>query len=76
MDSLPTKCGFCGKQKAEAKILMVGPAVNWDSEQLRNSICAECLGLQMGVLANLDNALFEKLVETARKRPSEPQSLN
>jgi hypothetical protein len=74
MTSLPTKCGFCGKQKNEAKKLMIGLAVNWEGEQFQNCICDECLGIQMTVLADLDRDLFEGLVETARGNQTEPKN--
>jgi hypothetical protein len=76
MDSLSMKCSFCGKRKAEAKILMLGLIGNWDREQLHNGVCDECLGLQMATLANLNRDLFERLVEVARGEKSEPQHVN
>ena len=66
MISLPTKCAFRGKSRADVNRLMIGIAVNQDSEQFQSCICDECLGIQMTALASMDADIFEKLVETAR----------
>jgi len=76
MNELPTKCGFCGKDKLEAKRLMIGIAVIPNGEQFQSCICSECLGIQMTVLAGWDRTLFEELVETARTGLEEPEKSN
>jgi len=63
---LPTKCAFCGKDKAETKRLMTGIAVNSNADTFQSCICSECLGLQMHALATFDRSHFEELVEAAR----------
>jgi hypothetical protein len=76
MISLPTKCAFCGKSKTNVNRLMIGIAVNQDSEQFQSCICDECLGMQMTALASMDPDIFEKLVETARAFKPAPGNSN
>jgi ClpX C4-type zinc finger len=64
--SLPSCCSFCGKRKSEVRKLMIGIVMTRDGESVQNSICDECLGVQMTVVAFLDRALFDQLVQTAR----------
>jgi hypothetical protein len=64
--SLPSRCSFCGKRKSEVRKLMIGVVMTRDGESVQNSICDECLGVQMTVVAFLDRDLFDKLVQNAR----------
>ena len=64
-------CSFCGKEHPLAKRLMI--AVNFEQGgETRSSICADCLGVQMVVLAGWDPELFESLVEAARTNAIPP----
>jgi hypothetical protein len=63
---LRSACSFCGKKKTDIRKLMIGIVMTRDGEKIQNSICDECLGVQMTVVAFLDRGLFEQLVATAR----------
>lgn len=64
MPSLPTKCNFCRKEQTEGRRLML--TASTFGAKMTNSICSDCVGIQMTVLAGWDSELFETLVEWAR----------
>ncbi len=66
MPELPSACSFCAKRKSEVRNLMIGILITREDITTRNSICDECLGVQMTVVAFLNRPLFEQLVATAR----------
>ncbi len=75
--ALPSTCRFCGKQKTAVRNLMIGLVLRREGEAFPSSICDECLGVLMTVVAHLDRRLFERLVDAARayKPGSEPPEI-
>ena len=72
--AFPSACNFCGKRKTDVRKLMIGIVMHRDGQPIHNSICDECLGVQMTVVAFLNRDLFEQLVEKARAyKPGPPE---